>query len=109
MPTLNITAPGVNFKSAAPASRGSFGCFGMRLDQSTSITSTGSAETLAGNELSHHLLPQLINFTGCIHPSLKSNIYQMNIVLEFSPESSLDTSNKSTQTQIGENKVYIIP
>lgn len=33
----------------------------------------------------------------------------MNIVLEFSPESSLDTSNKSTQTQIGENKVYIIP
>ena len=45
MPTRSITAPGVNFKSAAPGSRGSFGCFGIRPDQSTSITSSGSTKS----------------------------------------------------------------
>lgn len=45
IPTLSITAPGVNFKSAAPGSRGSFGCFGIRPDQSTSITSNGSVKS----------------------------------------------------------------
>lgn len=39
-----MTAPGVNFKSAAPGSRGSFGCFGIRPDQSTSMTSKGSVK-----------------------------------------------------------------
>lgn len=45
MPTRSITAPGVNFRSAAPGSRGSFGCFGIRPDQSTSITSSGSTKS----------------------------------------------------------------
>lgn len=98
MPTLNITAPGVNFKSAAPGSRGSFGCFGIRLDQSTSITSTGSAKTLTENELSyHHFLPQLINFTCYAHGCVLKAIY---ILDEHCSAVLLDSSGKNVKTHL---------
>lgn len=97
MPTLNITAPGVNFKSAAPGSRGSFGCFGIRLDQSTSITSTGSAKTLTENELSHrHPLPQLVNFTCCHGCLLKA----IDILDEHCSAVLLDPSGKNAKTHL---------
>lgn len=89
MPTLNITAPGVNFKSAAPGSRGSFGCFGIRLDQSTSITSTGSMKTWTETALSHHHhLPQLINFTCCV-PSLFLKVIHIKQTLFCSSQSQI--------------------
>ena len=59
MPTRSITAPGVNFKSAAPGSRGSFGCFGIRPDQSTSITSSGSTKSY--RILLHQEIPFLLS------------------------------------------------
>lgn len=103
MPTLNITAPGVNFKSAAPGSRGSFGCFGIRLDQSTSITSTGSAKTLTENELSHHHpLPQLINFTCCAHGCLLKAIH---ILDEHCSVVLLDSSGKNIKIHLDGGKI----
>lgn len=54
MPALRSTAPGVKRSKAAPAARGSCFCLGIRLDQSTSITSRGPVGTRQRQRL--HLL-----------------------------------------------------